>query len=806
MGKSFLMAKAVSELLDHDAGEHDEGTRVLVLPYRMRAGDGSRCRREALAQFVVERLEAEEALKDFFEDKEKAKGEERLDNALGALRDDVRVILPIDGLDEVMRRDENFAGEVPLGVRLPRVLWVCAGRPEPAIEDAMRRLGGETVFPEGLPPMRSSDIRGMILEKIGPLRRRLLAGDEEKDGEVINPFIERVTERAAGLPLYVKYVIGDVLGGRYRVLDGAEDLPDSLHAYHEELLRRLGVGDLQAVVTPLAATLACAHEPLSLRELVAVLAWRKLIAEEGGAELLERGLAAIESMIRTAPDPEGEVGYTLFHQSLRTHILSSDQMTHAVATTREAMADLSEEKEVPEVVRNYFLRCGVRHLLEAERREAAKERLLDQSVFETLYERDKYLLLGYWLELGEDVSAAYEAVFEGWERDEQESVASRLGGFLSTAGCYGDFTEALCRRALEGREKNFGPQHPDTLKSVSNLGTLLRAQGDYGGAETLYRRALEGREKNFGPQHPDTLKSVSNLGTLLRAQGDYGGAETLYRRALEGNEKTLGPYHPLTLRSVSELGNIFCARREFERAEELYRRSLEGHEKSLGATHPDTLGDIQNLGMALSGYGDYEGGEALFRRALEGLGKALGPEHPKTLNVANNLGILLRKKRDYEGALALFRRTLEGYENALGRDHPSTLDSVRSLSLLLKAQGDFTEAESLMRRALNGYEQSLGSLHPHTLGSVNNLGVFLNATGRRVEAVDILRHYAEVSPFSFDAVAYNLARYECIEGNLEEAKRVLAAHLENHPEKKEQALAQKDFAAIHNWIAETTFP
>ena len=55
MGKSFLMAKAITELLDHDAGDVEDGPRVLVLPYRMRAGDASRCRREALGQFVVER-------------------------------------------------------------------------------------------------------------------------------------------------------------------------------------------------------------------------------------------------------------------------------------------------------------------------------------------------------------------------------------------------------------------------------------------------------------------------------------------------------------------------------------------------------------------------------------------------------------------------------------------------------------------------------------------------------------------------------------------------------------------------------
>ena len=194
-----------------------------------------------------------------------------------------------------------FAEEIPLGLRFPRVLWVCAGRPEARIEEAMRRLVAQSLFSADLAPMHSEDIRGMILEKIGPLRKQLLAQDREKGNTVLNPFIELVIQRAAGLPLYVRYVIGDVLNGKYRVLDGQEDLPANLHAYHEERLRRLGGGDLQAVVTPLAATLA-------LRELAALFVGRKLVHAGDRRELIERALAAIASMVATAPDPEGEVG------------------------------------------------------------------------------------------------------------------------------------------------------------------------------------------------------------------------------------------------------------------------------------------------------------------------------------------------------------------------------------------------------------------------------------------------------------------------------------------------------------------
>ena len=43
------------------------------------------------------------------------------------------------------------------------------------------------------------------------------------------------------------------------------------------------------------------------------------------------------------------------------------------------------------------------------------------------------------------------------------------------------------------------------------------------------RRALETREKVLGADHPDTLSSVNSLGILLKAKGDYDGAEQLFR-------------------------------------------------------------------------------------------------------------------------------------------------------------------------------------------------------------------------------------------------------------------------------------
>ena len=48
--------------------------------------------------------------------------------------------------------------------------------------------------------------------------------------------------------------------------------------------------------------------------------------EKDDEELLDRALLALSGMLTTAPDPEGEIGYRLFHQSLKEHILQNQEM------------------------------------------------------------------------------------------------------------------------------------------------------------------------------------------------------------------------------------------------------------------------------------------------------------------------------------------------------------------------------------------------------------------------------------------------------------------------------------------------
>jgi tetratricopeptide (TPR) repeat protein len=655
MGKSYLMARLACRL--GDEAEEEE----TVLAYRFRESDQTRCQRQAFADFLIERLQAGELLREFYQDNPDDKAEKRLENLFNALRRDRRLLLLLDGLDEIARTDAAFAEEIPLALRYPRIRWVCAGRPEADLPGQMKRFTAIPLFPEGLPPMQSEDIRAMLMEKVGPLRKKLLKQDREEGATLVNPFIEKVCEHAAGLPLYVNYVLGDVLSGRYRVLDGDEALPQSLHAYHEELLRRLGIGDLQAVVTPLVATIACAYEPLSTQEIIAALRFRKLLGKDGGP-LVERALAAVASMLRTATDPEGGLGYTLFHQSLQDHILQSPQMTHSVSTAREALADLSELESPPECLEKYLLRCGVEHLLQEGREDKAEARVLNLHHFQGMCRAVDSQRLFVWVDNmmghldGMPLWESSEKVLQSGVTDKVIDAIQCVFEFALYAGFY-----PLAKKLYEGvLEEWNGSQKWDPLRSFHITGKycdLCRTTG-------AYEKSLDLAKKNydFALDHfPDNFERLDSarhgLACSYFGMGDRSNAEKLFREVLAQRTKHFGVTHPDTCLTMMNLSH--CVEPGEEKLQILESGS-NGYLNYFGAGNVHYRKSQSELGLAYLRCGEIDKAKIYIEEAYNWLaGEGVGwQDHIPTFSIAINRAELAEHEEELRMANVILSELL----------------------------------------------------------------------------------------------------------------------------------------------------
>jgi Tfp pilus assembly protein PilF len=264
------------------------------------------------------------------------------------------------------------------------------------------------------------------------------------------------------------------------------------------------------------------------------------------------------------------------------------------------------------------------------------------------------------------------------ETQHRQELSHKVGKCLYSDGRYHE-AAALFEEVSKTREGVLGLDHPDTLKSISDLGWALTRQGRHKEAEEKHRRALARREVVLGSHHPDTLRSVNDLGAVLDEQGKYEEAEAMHRRALAENEKVLRPNHPDTLRSINNLGWLLHRQKEYEEAETMHRRALPGREKELGPDHPDTLRSVNHLGLALVGQKKYKEAEEMYRRALDGKERLLGADHPDTLVSMWNLSDIWKKQGREDDALELLQTCVRHQHEKLGPSHPHTMSATAEL-------------------------------------------------------------------------------------------------------------------------------
>ena len=332
-------------------------------------------------------------------------------------------------------------------------------------------------------------------------------------------------------------------------------------------------------------------------------------------------------------------------------------------------------------------------------------------------------------------------VFTAWPE-----LLSRAGGYFQGRAAYSQALPLL-RDALAIREKSLGPEHPDTVGSLSDLASVLRAQGDFAAARPLCERALVICEKALGPEH--IVKTIDSFAPLLQEQGDFAGAQSLYERALTIREKLFDPEHPEVVGNLVGLAYCLQAQANFGAARPLYEHALAISEKALGGEHPGMALVLNNFALMLLTQSDFTGARPLLERALAIDEKLLGSEHPNTAKTLGNLSLLLFHQGDSAGARPLSERALAMYEKALGPEHPDTAGGLNNLAKLLETRGDFAGARPLYERALAIYEKTVGPEHANTAKSLNNLSLVLFHQGDHAGARPLLERAVAISEKAF---------------------------------------------------------
>src|SRR5262249_53344653 len=104
-----------------------------------------------------------------------------------------------------------------------------------------------------------------------------------------------------------------------------------------------------------------------------------------------------------------------------------------------------------------------------------------------------------------------------------------------------------------------GPEHPQTLHSVSNLAAVYKAVDRPHDALLLCRETLKSCEANLGRDHPETLTIVYNVAQLLRDQGKLTEAEHVLLTSYEALCCVRHPSPPTLVKTVEHIIALYEA-------------------------------------------------------------------------------------------------------------------------------------------------------------------------------------------------------------------------------------------------------
>ena len=227
--------------------------------------------------------------------------------------------------------------------------------------------------------------------------------------------------------------------------------------------------------------------------------------------------------------------------------------------------------------------------------------------------------------------------------------------------------EAALVEALNIREVVYGKNHLSVSNDLKNLGRVYFAMESFDAAEKSWKRALEIRQAQLGPFHPQVADVADLYSKLLRKIGKESDADDLDKQVEESRARHQSDWEAYrkTAMKAMELDNYFYA-------QALWLAAMD--EASVFEDEdPRVLTTLENLAHVYWKRGRYAKAEPLCKRIFKISEKLLGKEHLDCARAANNLALVCERQGKYTEAAVLYQEVLRVMGATLGQDHADVL-------------------------------------------------------------------------------------------------------------------------------------
>lgn len=181
-----------------------------------------------------------------------------------------------------------------------------------------------------------------------------------------------------------------------------------------------------------------------------------------------------------------------------------------------------------------------------------------------------------------------------------------------------DKAEANVQKAITSQEKQFGRQHIEVAKLISQLALIKFHKGD--NRQLVERLMLESRDimaSKLGKENPQYAEIMKNVAVLYISEGRYDiafnsltVAEAIWRTKT-GSKNNINAAAIYTL-----TGDVYYQLKSYAKSEEFYNRSKDLYEKFLSTKHPEYVKVLSKLGKVYYMQKDFKRSKKLIEESL----------------------------------------------------------------------------------------------------------------------------------------------------------------------------------------------
>ncbi|MBX9669108.1 MAG: tetratricopeptide repeat protein [Candidatus Obscuribacterales bacterium] len=334
-----------------------------------------------------------------------------------------------------------------------------------------------------------------------------------------------------------------------------------------------------------------------------------------------------------------------------------------------------------------------------------------------------------------------------------------------------DEAENYCKQLIRIHESVLDEDPINISSFFNNLALLKHAARSFNEAEKYYRRALKGKERGLGANHPDVLRIKSNYADMLRVMGRDEDAQAMststrvvtvrdwqsstvsrHLRAEKENAKARKAERQLEQkrvddwRDLNERKNVMLsvdevlllwqsikhsadqARKDDDEAncEKLWNLALKLLE-TVADNSVELTYTLDTLAQMAHSKQDYDAAITFNKRSYELKLSILGTRNVLVAQSADMLARLYYLVSDYDGAEPYAKECLDFYERVNETGSVEAGCALHNLATLYHVQRKYEQAEPLYKSALDIKSKALGPDHPDTLRLLRSYGHVLSS-------------------------------------------------------------------------------